>query len=905
MKKYLFVIIVIFCCTKVLAQNSLIWEPVARDNQNKSNKLSNKESVLSDYKLFRLNFDLLQTKLEIDGTGANQEYALIQLPDASGQLVSFRVVESSIMHPDLQSRYSSIRTYNGVGIEDPTATLRFSVSPLGFHALSLSGIRSALYIEPYSKNDDSLHMVFEKDYINKMNSDFECYVETDPNNIEQRLSSSFNGAGDIDDQKLRKYRLALSCTGEYAQYFAGNGNELQQKTNVLAAMITSINRVNEIYERDLGIRLEFVANNDQVIYLNPQSDPWQNEFNTTTAQTLDNVIGVNNYDIGHNYNDSGGGNAGCLGCVCASVSQNNFHKGRGWTGSNNPVGDPFYIDYVAHEIGHQFYGFHTMNRCSRSGYNTEVEPGSGSSIMGYAGICAPNVQNQSDAHFNYVNIRDIGGYIKTGYNAYVNYNVGICENGVSIQNQPPTANAGNDYTIPANTPFVLTGVSTDADGLETLTYNWSQNDTEQAPDSNTPQSNWSQGPLYRSVLPSNSPTRYFPKLETVVSGNLSSTWEVTPSVSRTINFAFTVRDNGSGFTGDNGTGQVATDLMTVEVVNTGSPFEVTSQAESDLSWSSESTEIITWNVAGTTSNGINADAVDILLSIDGGENFDINLASDISNSGSAEITVPDISSASCRIMVKGKNHIFYALNSTPFSINYLVQTECYTYNSDENLNLDIPDGAGQNQFGDYLVQYFDINEDIVISDIDFNIDITHGYIGDLNIVLQHPDGTQAVLLDSEYCDDENNLDITFNDQASGDIVCSNPTLGNYRPSGTPLSNFNGKSSLGTWVLGVRDYYNEDAGVLNDFSLIFCETELILSNSNIDLDQVLIYPNPVEETLYIDSSREDLIYTLFDLNGREIFNTNKKAISMSRLSNGVYIVKIGSRNQSIYKRVVKK
>ena len=202
--------------------------------------------------------------------------------------------------------------------------------------------------------------------------------------------------------------------------------------------------------------------------------------------------------------------------------------------------------------------------------------------MGYAGICAPNVQNQSDGHFNYVNIRDIGGYIKTGYNAYDNYNVGICENGVSIQNQPPTANAGNDYTIPANTPFVLTGVSTDADGLETLTYNWSQNDTEQAPDSNTPQSNWSQGPLYRSVLPSNSPTRYFPKLETVVSGILSSTWEVTPSVSRTINFAFTVRDNGSGFTGDNGTGQVATDLMIVEVVNTGSPFEVTSQAESDL-----------------------------------------------------------------------------------------------------------------------------------------------------------------------------------------------------------------------------------------------------------------------------------------------------------------------------------
>lgn len=555
MKKYFFVPILFFCCTKILAQKNLLWQPVIKDDQNKYIKLSNKESVLTDYKLFRLNFDLLQTKLDTNGVGANQENVLIQLPDISGQLISFKVVESSIMHPDLQSRYSSIRTYKGVGIEDPTATLRFSVSPLGFHALSLSGLRSALYIEPYSKYDDSLHMVFERDDINKMDSDFECYIETDPDNMQQRLSSSFNGAGDIDDQKLRKYRLALSCTGEYAQYFAGNGNEGQQKTNVLAAMITSINRVNEIYERDLGIRLEFVANNDQVIYLNSQSDPWQNEFNTTTAQTLDNVIGVNNYDIGHNYNDSGGGNAGCLGCVCASVSQNNFHKGRGWTGSNNPVGDPFYIDYVAHEIGHQFYGFHTMNSCSRSGYNTEVEPGSGSSIMGYAGICSPNVQNSSDAHFNYVNIRDIGGFIKTGYNDYVNYDVGICDNSTNIQNQPPTANAGNDYIIPTSTPFFLTGTSFDADGLESLTYNWSQNDTEEAPSASSPQADWSQGPLYRSLLPSTSPTRYFPKLETVVAGSLSSTWEVTPSVVRTLNFAFTVRDNGSGFLGDNGTGQ--------------------------------------------------------------------------------------------------------------------------------------------------------------------------------------------------------------------------------------------------------------------------------------------------------------------------------------------------------------
>ena len=200
-------------------------------------------------------------------------------------------------------------------------------------------------------------------------------------------------------------------------------------------------------------------------------------------------------------------------------------------------------------MGHQFYGFHTMNVCSRSGYNTEVEPGSGSSIMGYAGICAPNVQNNSDAHFNYVNIRDIGVIYKTGINPYYGVVVPICDVGEDIQNQPPTADAGSDYTIPTNTPFYLTGMATDPDGMETLTYNWSQNDPEQAPQSSTPESNWTTGPLYRSLLPSTESTRYFPKLETVVGGNLSSTWEVTPSVARTLNFALTVRDNGSGFVG--------------------------------------------------------------------------------------------------------------------------------------------------------------------------------------------------------------------------------------------------------------------------------------------------------------------------------------------------------------------
>ena len=901
MKNLLFVLFTLTTFLFSSAQTPSVWELLSDPLEDKIERLSDKEDYLSEFKIYRLNLNLLITKLKIN----QGEFVILDIPNSTGKMIKFKVFESSIMHPLLQEKYLNIKTYKGVGIDDPTSTIRFSLSPLGFHALSSSGIRSALFIEPYSTNDNTLYIVFNKSSIRNYDTDFECLVETDIlNRTSQNNSNEFNGEGDIDDQKLRKYRLALSCTGEYSQNFAGNGTVVQQKANVLAAMITSINRVNEIYERDLGIRLEFIANNDELIYLDPSTDPWQNEFNTTTAVTIDNVIGVENYDIGHNYNDTGGGNAGCLGCVCSSNSQTNFHKGRAYTGSNNPVGDPFYIDYVAHEMGHQFYGWHTMNRCSRSGNNTEVEPGSGSSIMGYAGICNPNVQNQSDAHFNYVNIRDIGGYIKTGFNPAYNVNVGICDDGITILNQPPDIDAGDDYVIPANTPFVLTGSAEDIDGNETLTYNWSQNDPEEAPNNTTPQSNWTSGPLYRSLLPSNSLKRYFPSLETVVSGSLSSTWEVTPSVTRALNFAFTVRDNGSGFIGDNGTGQVVTDEMLVEVIDTGEPFQVTSQNEANITWSSNTTEIITWNVGGTTSNGINTNEVDIFLSTNGGINFDIILATGVPNTGNAEIIVPNIPSLSCRIMVKGSNQIFYSVNSTAFAIDYILETNCYTYNSEENLNLEIPDGAGQNEFGEFLITTIDVSEDVIISDVDFNVDISHAWIEDLNIILQHPDGTQAVLFDRD-CTDEDDLEVTFDDQALSDFICEQSVGATYRPTGTPLSNFDGKNSQGQWVLGIRDYYNEDPGILNDYSLSFCVTQAILSNPINDISIINLYPNPVTNNLYIKTLNENLYYSLYDLKGRKIYSTNEKIIPMENLSNGIYVLRIIGDNYTSFKRVIKK
>ena len=530
--------------------------------------------------------------------------------------------------------------------------MRFSVTQFGLHTMSLSGKRNAIYIDPFTTNTEN-YIVYNRKDLPRSASDFVCSTQEDVElpSLQGKGSSLMNN---IDDSIHRTYRLAQSCTAEYGNIFANTGTEV---ADIQAQMTITINRVNEIYERDLAMTLIFVANNDQIIYYGAtNSDPWNGEYNNTTQTTIDNIIGNANYDIGHNFNTSGGGSAGCIGCVCTSGQ-----KGSGYTGSSNPTGDPFDIDYVAHEMGHQFGGYHTMNTCSRSGSGqTEVEPASGSSIMGYAGICPTNVQSNSDAHFNYVNIRDISSNIKTGTSS-------SCDAETIINNQPPVADAGNDYTIPKSTAFVLKGSATDPDGLNTLTYNWSQNNPEQAPGSGTPQSTWTQGPLYRSILPLDSPNRYMPNLARVINGNLTPTWEVTPSVGRTMDFSFMVRDNGSGFA--NGIGQTDSDLMTVTVDGSSGPFAVTSQNNPGVSWKVGETKTVTWDVANTNNAPVSESSVNILLSTDGGQTFTVNMASNVPNTGSANITVPSVGTiTNARIMVEAANNLFYAVNQEAIAI---------------------------------------------------------------------------------------------------------------------------------------------------------------------------------------------------------------------------------------------
>ena len=470
--------------------------------------------------------------------------------------------------------------------------------------------------------------------------DFECQV-TDAMN--KNITGDEVMMRNADDGILRRYRLAVSTTGEYTAYHGGT------KASALAAINATMTRVNGVFENDFNVTMVLIANNDAVIYTSASSDPYttSGSYNSQLQSTLTSVIGEANYDVGHLFaRASNNGNAGCIGCICV-----NGQKGSGFTSRTDPEGDPFDIDYVAHEIGHQFGANHTWTFNGNEGTDAQMEPGSGSTIMGYAGITgATDVQPNSDPYFHAKSIQQVTDYIKSR----------TCQTNINTGNAVPTANAGLNYTIPKGTPFVLTGSGTDANANDVLTYCWEQYDENNASTTN-PSVNATTGVAFRSYSPSTDTKRYFPRLETIKTGATSWQWEAVPNVARTLNFRMTVRDNKAGGAANN------SDDTVITVNGTAGTF-VVSSPNTNLTWNVGTSQTVTWSVAGTTGNGVNAANVDILLSTDGGNTYPITLLANTPNDGSQAITVPNNVGTQNRVMVKGSNHIFFDISNTNFTI---------------------------------------------------------------------------------------------------------------------------------------------------------------------------------------------------------------------------------------------
>ncbi|GMN10423.1 hypothetical protein MTsPCn9_31110 [Croceitalea sp. MTPC9] len=611
------------------------WKSIAPKAQDVGNAKVEKSSM------FTFEEKLFQKELRSDLKPTSEK--LVYFPEASGDLIGFTVKETPIFHPDLAKKYPNIKSYTGWS-RDRKHKIRFSSSQNGIQGMliSVADDNKATFIEKEKKSNNYIAYRGRSRAVSK--DGFTCKTEDVQKNS---ISMGIFSKALVDDQTLRTYRIAISATGEYTQYHGGT------IADALAAINATLTRVNEVFETDLSVHLQLIANNDLVIFTDPDTDPYTGNLNAQAQSTLTSTIGEANYDVGHVFqNGPNNGNAGFIGSVCSDN-----RKGSAFSSGVDPQGDLFDIDFVSHELGHQFGANHTWS-FETEDTGVQAEPASGTTIMGYAGIVEGNdVEPNGDDYFHYNSILQITNYLQT---------IG-CGQTVSLTNLPPVISPLPDYIIPKGTAFVLDADVTDADASDVLTYTWEQIDDGVVVTSTFGPENVS-GANFRSQKPTTSPERYFPKLSRIVQGNLtqtnpaeSSAWETVATIEREFNFAFTARDNAVGG------GQVASELTKVTTVNAAGPFVITSQTTNET-YLAGSIQQITWDVANTNNAPVNAQLVDMLLSVDGGLTFPFLIADDIPNTGSAAIQIPGDATSQARIMVKAANNIFFAVNSSNFTI---------------------------------------------------------------------------------------------------------------------------------------------------------------------------------------------------------------------------------------------
>lgn len=612
----------------VSAQN---WQSIS-ESQALNTHSESPQIRASEALYYELNFDEFYSELLNAEDGS-----IVSLPTAKGAFIELRLEKNALIPEALGEGNSGIRSFNAVPVNNGNTWGKVEISQRGFRAMIFTPGNYTLYIDPVFKSFPNTYIIYTRDKFIADES-FHCEVHVDTpvsRESEAKAGEPYNNC------ELKTYRLAVAATGEYTIYHGGTVED------ALAAIVTSINRVNGVYERDFGVTFTLIENNDLIIYTDPADDPYSNGqtfamINENQAN-VNSVIGADNYDVGHIFGTNSGGLAG-LGVIC-----NDSQKARGVTGSANPVNDPFDIDYVAHELGHQFGANHTQNNDCNSVPGVSVEPGSASTIMGYAGICAPNVQNNSDDHFHGINMEEIGLEIESNG----------CQVTTEIPNIAPIIEDLSEIIyIPVSTPFSLAAAATDSDG-DTLTYCWEQMDPQASQQPPLPTS--TAGPNFRSLTPSEDSVRYFPSLVSLVS-NGPFTWEVLPSVERQMSFRVSVRDNAPG------AGCTQYDDIEVQTVGNAGPFELIYPSDFGIVWQAFSQETVLWDVANTTASPINAETVNIWLSTNNGFDFPILLAENVPNTGSYAIQVPNIPTTIAKVMVQNSQGTFFDVSDNNFDI---------------------------------------------------------------------------------------------------------------------------------------------------------------------------------------------------------------------------------------------
>ena len=655
------------------AAPSAAWSDIAESRIPQSGI---RQIVPINYRTVQLDMNALRAQLanapwELTEAATNSPL-IIELPQPDGTMGRFRVEEYRMMEPGMAMQFPDWHTYHAQGVDDATAVARISLTAQGFHGMVLGGAKGTYYIDPYQQGDHAHYIsYFKSDFRNTRGELAPDEVVID-DEAQAWVDSLEDEGRPPTDGILRTYRLANAATVEYCAFHGGTDPLCN------AAIVVAINRVNGVYEREVNLRMLLIANNADITYTS-EPDPYTNNNGgtmlTENQANLDAVIGSANYDIGHVFSTGGGGIAG-LGVPCRAGL-----KARGVTGLPAPTGDPFYIDYVAHEMGHQWGSNHTFNgttsSCNgnRSGANA-YEPGSGITIMAYAGICgAEDIAENSIDTFVSRSYDVIRTYIQNPATG------DSCDVPIDTGNDAPVVNAGADYTIPAETPFELTGSATDSTP-GSLTYDWQQYNIGTPTTAANTNTDLGTNPIFRPWLPETDGTRVFPDLEYILNNSnvppnptdcpiipgqptpsgTCSPGMTLPTTDRTMVFRLNVRDNVAN------AGGVDWDAMNVVVENDAGPFEVTVNNTAGGSYPGWSTQTVTWDVAGTTAAPISCATVDVYLSTDGGDTFPELVGDNLANNGSGSVFIPNVTTTEGRWKVKCADNVFFDINDANFSV---------------------------------------------------------------------------------------------------------------------------------------------------------------------------------------------------------------------------------------------
>lgn len=709
--------LVITCCLCFCFFSTLISQvaesPLQRiDESIIINAQSNIERIITPNKYSTLLLD--EEKLEQILISAPQEKDIgsalsepFEVPLPNGEVETFHLVEYSMMEQALADKYPSIRTYYGYGTTDKSRLIRVDWTSQGLNAM-LQLPEGLAFLKPYSNSNKEYYLsYYERD----------LPTNTDPFICETKDEKLFKPA-DLDkslfagDCQLRTYRLAIAVTGEYATSTLGasSAGNASDDAIVTSHIVTSINQINGWYERDLTARFILIANLSDIFYYDGATDPYTNSDAIAmlgeNISNLDATIGSANFDLGHVLGNAGGsGGVAGINVLCGSS------KARGVTrASSGGITQPRFLKVWSHEMGHQFGAGHTQNEnCQRSSASA-MEPGAGTTLMSYVtSNCANQIQGTPDYYFHAISIQQMSArMLSTNCAAFL-----------ANANTAPTVSAGPDVSVPSSTPLRLVAVGNDVDG-DPMTFTWEQFNNEIA-EAIPPESTNTQGPSFRSLPPSLDNERYLPNLAAVIDGT-TPTWEVLPSVARTMDFRVTVRDNSTN-------SMSCTDEDDIEITTVaGGPFLVTSPTTSGVIWIEGQTHIVTWDVAGTDVAPVSCNNVDILLSYDGGQTYPVTLATNVANNGTANVTVPVGVSTTARVQVRAADNIFYNISAEDFEIEI---------SSGPTFSLNLPNPLST----------------ICPGDIESNIPITttsfSGFSGNVTLSASNLPGSSTITFDSQ------------------------------------------------------------------------------------------------------------------------------------------------------------